>query len=235
MAKNKTPKGAKGMLNKHLHSRISYLYQAATYLSFQSTTGGLQKASSGVSSNGPDSGSLGTADEGIQDLLPTDARVNDNSLATSTELAPSISTKAVSSGLALQLGSHLRAVSLKGQVQLSQNVKRSICKCCNTILIPGRTSTTTVENNSRGGKKPWADVLLVECTTCGSKKRFPMGSKWQVRKTERSSAASSKSRSARNATAKISKPHFQQPSQKYGQAPPEASESHQVQVPGSAG
>ncbi|OCK78654.1 Rpr2-domain-containing protein, partial [Lepidopterella palustris CBS 459.81] len=150
MAKNKTPKGAKGMLNKHLHSRISYLYQAATYLSFQSTTGGLQKASS--------------------------------------ELAPSISTKAVSSGLALQLGSHLRAVSLKGQVQLSQNVKRSICKCCNTILIPGRTSTTTVENNSRGGKKPWADVLLVECTTCGSKKRFPMGSKWQVRKTERSSA-----------------------------------------------
>ena len=86
---------------------------------------------------------------------------------------------------ALQLASHLRAVSLKGQVRLSADIKRSVCKTCNSILITGRTSTHVLENKSHGAKKPWADVLEVECTLCGSKKRFPVGAKRQHRKSER--------------------------------------------------
>ncbi|KAF2190518.1 Rpr2-domain-containing protein [Zopfia rhizophila CBS 207.26] len=91
------------------------------------------------------------------------------------------------SGLAHQLASHCCAVSLKGQVRLSADLKRSICKTCNAILIPGRSSTHAIENRSKGGIKPWADVLVIECKLCGSKKRFPVGAKRQQRKSERTS------------------------------------------------
>jgi ribonuclease P protein subunit RPR2 len=86
---------------------------------------------------------------------------------------------------ALQLGSHLRSVSKKGQVQLSTDIKRTICKKCNAILIPGRTCTHTIENKSKGGLKPWADVLEVGCNICGAKKRFPVGAARQSKKKHR--------------------------------------------------
>jgi ribonuclease P protein subunit RPR2 len=86
---------------------------------------------------------------------------------------------------ARHLGSHLRAVSHKGQVRLSASVKRSMCKVCSAILIPGQTATHVLQNESRGGKKPWADVLEVCCNICGSKKRFPVGATRQQRKTSR--------------------------------------------------
>ncbi|KAF2263377.1 Rpr2-domain-containing protein, partial [Lojkania enalia] len=89
------------------------------------------------------------------------------------------------SGLALQLVSHLRTVSLKGQTRLSAKLKRSMCKACNSILVLGRTSTCSVENGSKDGKKPWADVMVVECNMCGSRKRYPVGAVRQNRKTYR--------------------------------------------------
>ncbi|OCL05124.1 Rpr2-domain-containing protein [Glonium stellatum] len=161
MAKTKTAKGSKGVPNKHLYSRISYLYQAATYLSLQQNTETVRRESKDPTGH-KDAGTLEN---------------------TATCSKP---TRLVPSGLALQLSSHLRGVSLKSQVRLSHNLKRSICKCCNAVLIPGCTSTTGIENQSRGGKKPWADVLVIECNTCGSKKRFPVGSERQTRKTARS-------------------------------------------------
>lgn len=86
---------------------------------------------------------------------------------------------------ALQLGSHLRSVSKKGQVHLSSNIKRTLCKRCNAILIPGRTSTHRIENKSKGALKPWADVLEIECDICGAKKRFPVGAVRQTKKKQR--------------------------------------------------
>ncbi|KAJ4297468.1 hypothetical protein N0V90_005359 [Kalmusia sp. IMI 367209] len=85
-------------------------------------------------------------------------------------------------------GSDLHTVSRKGQVRLSSDLKRSVCRICNTVLIPGRTATQRIENESRGGKKPWADVLVIECTLCGSKKRFPVGAQRQKKKAERECA-----------------------------------------------
>lgn len=90
---------------------------------------------------------------------------------------------------ALQLGLHLRGVSSKGQVHLSADLKRSICKTCNAILIPSRTSTHVLLNESKGGRKPWADALEVHCNICGSKKRFPVGANRQQNKSERGAKA----------------------------------------------
>lgn len=141
MPKDKTPK-AKGVPNKHLHSRSTFLYQAATYLTLQTSTA-------------------------AEDLAQSNGALHTHH------------------GLALQLGSDLQNVSRKGQVRLSSELKRTICKTCNAVLISGRTASQAIENASKGGRKSWADILVITCALCGSKKRFPIDAKRQVKKIER--------------------------------------------------
>ncbi|KAF2446994.1 Rpr2-domain-containing protein [Karstenula rhodostoma CBS 690.94] len=164
MAKDKLPK-AKGVPNKHLHSRSTFLYQAATYLTLRAGASDANKAQDSVQSS----------------------RAPQNHL-----------------GLALQLGSDLQTVSRKGQVRLSSELKRTICKTCNTVLIPGRTATQAIENESKGGKKSWADVMVITCALCGSKKRFPIGAKRQPKKAERQPPQAQTSLSEKSAEEPIS-------------------------------
>ena len=150
MAKDKLPK-PKGVPNKHLHARTSFLYQAASYLTLRSSV------------NVEEAESRGAA--------PSDAgRVQQPSR------------------LALQLGSDLHTVSRKAQLRLSIDLKRSMCKSCNTILVPGQTAVQTIENESKGGSKPWADVFVVSCKVCGSKRRIPVGARRQQKKRDRLAA-----------------------------------------------
>lgn len=153
MAKEK-PRGPKGVPNRHLHARTTFLYQAATYLTLHATA------------------------EPSQAVDPATAQPPESNQAASAH--------------ALRLASHLRAVSLKGQVRLSADIKRSMCKTCNAILVPGRTATQALENKSKGAKKPWADVLEVGCRNCGSKKRFPVGATRQQKKSKRNSSNKTK-------------------------------------------
>jgi ribonuclease P protein subunit RPR2 len=71
--------------------------------------------------------------------------------------------------------SQLRAVSLKSQIRLTPQIKHTICKRCNSLLIAGRTSTETIVNESRGGKKPQGDLLVVQCDFCGNERRIAVG------------------------------------------------------------
>jgi ribonuclease P protein subunit RPR2 len=105
------------------------------------------------------------------DLAHRGLKTNDNSL--------------VSSGSSRQMIAHLQNVALKSQLRVSSSVKHSFCKLCHVILREGSTLSSYIENNSRGGKKPWADVLVHECTQCGAKKRFPVGAKRQARRIKR--------------------------------------------------
>ncbi|TQS33619.1 hypothetical protein Golomagni_06027, partial [Golovinomyces magnicellulatus] len=84
-----------------------------------------------------------------------------------------------------QLLGDMRSASLKVQIRQSPQVKRTICRYCDTLQIEGKTCTSTIENASKGGKKPWADILVSECLTCGNSKRYPMSAKKQMRKTLR--------------------------------------------------
>ncbi|KHN98777.1 RNAse P Rpr2/Rpp21 subunit domain-containing protein [Metarhizium album ARSEF 1941] len=80
----------------------------------------------------------------------------------------------------------MRAVSLKAQIRQSPALKRTICKFCDTLLVEGQTSHSSIENPSRGGRKPWADVLVIACKTCGNSKRYPVDAPRQRRKALRS-------------------------------------------------
>ncbi|KAK4214064.1 RNAse P Rpr2/Rpp21/SNM1 subunit domain-containing protein [Rhypophila decipiens] len=91
-------------------------------------------------------------------------------------------------GLGRQLVTDLRSVSLKTRIRLSPAVKQTICKYCDSVLIEGETCTSTVENRSKGGRKPWADVLVRKCHGCGRERRYPVNAPRPKRKTERGEA-----------------------------------------------
>lgn len=70
--------------------------------------------------------------------------------------------------------SHLKGVSRKSVMRLHKDIKRSLCKGCDELLIPERTSIQVVENRSKNAAKSWADVLVIKCCTCDTVKRFPV-------------------------------------------------------------
>lgn len=127
--------------HKHLHSRISFLYQAATFL----------LATNRQKSPGKTDGTPRTAGQAGGE--------------TKSQLSPE----------ATRLSAHLGGVSRKSQIRLASKMKRTICKRCDSVLIPGMTSSEAITNSSKNGRKPWADVLEVRCSNCGSVKRFPVG------------------------------------------------------------
>lgn len=81
-----------------------------------------------------------------------------------------------------QLMADMKAVSLKVLIRQSPAIKRSVCKYCSTLQIEGKTCHSVVENPSRGGKKPWADVLVIRCSVCQNVKRYPVDCPRQKRK-----------------------------------------------------
>jgi ribonuclease P protein subunit RPR2 len=88
-------------------------------------------------------------------------------------------------GMSRRLATDLRAVSLKTRIRLKPAVKQMVCKYCDSILIDAESCTSTIENKSKGAKKPWADVLVRKCHTCGRERRYPVSAPRPRRKTDR--------------------------------------------------
>ncbi|KAK1710374.1 RNAse P Rpr2/Rpp21/SNM1 subunit domain-containing protein [Colletotrichum lupini] len=138
--------------NRHAYTRVSYLHQAASYLATLQIPGA--------------------------DSLP-------NSSSRSREdaqLARIENLRSTNEKVARRFVSDIRAVSLKAQIRPSPSVKQMMCKFCDSLLIEGMSCTTTVENMSKGGKKPWADVMVMKCKTCDNVKRFPVNAPRQKRR-----------------------------------------------------
>jgi ribonuclease P protein subunit RPR2 len=156
-------KAGGGVQNRAIYSRISFLQQAAVTLSSIS----LQPPGSNSAN------AVGGADSSNQ---PAPARRPENS-GSGTALG----------GMSRRLATDLRAVSLKTRIRLKPAVKQTICKFCDSILIDGESCTSKIENKSKGAKKPWADVLVRKCHTCGKERRYPVSAARPKRKTDRGS------------------------------------------------
>lgn len=139
--------------NRHLHARVSYLYQAAAYL---------QAAP-----------------------IPSLTQRNKTSTGEATAEADRTASPTSHLGDERMLLSQIRPITQKGKIQVSPDIKRGICKRCSSLLIPGSTCTASIENTSRRARKPWADVLVVTCTTCKAPKRFPVGCVQQPQRKDR--------------------------------------------------
>ena len=176
-------KTQRGPAQKHLYSRISYLYQAATHLARSADQ--LQVRTDCLNIEAKEQSK---PDEELQCAVTSSKAVSDLGLPKPpTELVNRIHKIHTHSDRhfgklshSRQLVVQLRAISLKSQIRLSHAMKHTICKRCDTLLIPGSTCTSYMENNSRGGRKPWADVLVTTCAGCGTAKRFPVGAKRQL-------------------------------------------------------
>ncbi|KEY68652.1 hypothetical protein S7711_00531 [Stachybotrys chartarum IBT 7711] len=137
---------------RHIYARASYLYQAANYLA--------SRAHTEQRDDNQTAGGDGSPREHGQ-------------VSTQQKLLSNLSRQAISD---------MRAVTLKAQIRQSPSIKKTVCRYCDTLLVEGSTSLSFVENQSKGGKKPWADVLVVQCKTCGKAKRYPVSAPRQPRR-----------------------------------------------------
>lgn len=167
MAKAKTTTGA-NVPHRALCSRISYLYQAAAYLATQAQLATPSSQDEAVVSESNDPESSAT-EKSSGELLISDSQY--------------------AHALPRKLISDLRDVSLKMQIRLSPAMKHTMCKRCDTLLVNDTTCTTVLENKSKGGRKPWADILVKKCRHCGCERRYPVNSDRQTRRPHRVSKA----------------------------------------------
>ncbi len=152
--------------NRAIYSRISFLQQAAVALT--SVQGPLPASGAdGVSAASIPSVSSGSNQNACIK--------NHNGGSSGTALE----------GMGRRLATDMRAVSLKTRIRLTPAVKQMICKFCDSVLIDGQSCTSTVENKSKGARKPWADVLVRKCHTCGRERRYPVSAARPKRKTDR--------------------------------------------------
>ena len=181
----KQSKGANNSSN-HLQSRISYLFRAAEYLTTAQLSPHLVPQ---PTSSSPRHGevqptiTLGESDQAeqsVNSLIDQNANVSRRSHENGGS-----GNSITRSGMACQLSFHLKMVSMKGQIHLTPDVKHSICKRCHTILILGVTMHSHTENKSKNGQKPWADVQIKTCVSCGTTKRLPIGMRRQPSKKDR--------------------------------------------------
>lgn len=70
-------------------------------------------------------------------------------------------------------------VSKRTVLKLLPHLKRTMCKKCFLVLIPGLTLSMKIENrlkeHENKGKSPKADVLVHSCLKCNNQKRYPIG------------------------------------------------------------
>lgn len=171
MAKGKKgQKGSPGTAQSHIRARISYLHKASAYI-LSSSSPATHPQDNKESSDGGN---------------PSQQEVGNRSNDSPKYSSVANQSKPQTARLPRQYLSQMRGVSLKSQLRLPQDIKRSACKRCDILLVPGSNCTEEIENLSRGKKKPWADVRVVHCTYCGTTKRFPQTSKRSSRLSQRS-------------------------------------------------
>ncbi|KAK0615749.1 RNAse P Rpr2/Rpp21/SNM1 subunit domain-containing protein [Bombardia bombarda] len=161
MAKAGGTKKNGGVPGRTLYSRVSFLHQAAAFLS-------------SVRQPQPQPRNSTTA------TSEAEATAADVAVSRSPLLGPQSK-----SSMSRRLAGDMRSVSLKTRIRLSPVVKQSICKFCDSVLVEGETCTSAIENPSRNGKKPWADVLVRKCHACQKERRYPISAKRPTRKTKR--------------------------------------------------
>ncbi|CUM65355.1 uncharacterized protein PRCAT00002990001 [Priceomyces carsonii] len=77
--------------------------------------------------------------------------------------------------LSRSLARNVDLVSKKTVTKLSPSIKRSLCKKCSSLLIPGMSMSIFIENTSKQQSTASADVLVHQCKVCNEKKRYPIG------------------------------------------------------------
>ncbi|KAK0222063.1 RNAse P Rpr2/Rpp21/SNM1 subunit domain-containing protein, partial [Armillaria fumosa] len=76
--------------------------------------------------------------------------------------------RVTTSDLSRSYVSSMKVVGQKTVVKMDPSVKRTICKGCNTILVPGSTVTIRANKSASHGH-----VMVYTCTHCKTTRRIP--------------------------------------------------------------
>lgn len=170
MAKAKGTKKEAKNTQSHIRARLDYLHQAAVYLQSKSTEHRKHSTTPAAHGNHTQSAENQASPNGAASQSEPDVKQKTCSVSQQTANTPL-------DNLSRTCVLHLRDVAMKTQIRLPVDLKRSLCKRCATVLTPEVTCSREIRNQSRGGKKPWANVLIVRCHSCGAEKRFPQTDK----------------------------------------------------------
>jgi len=131
--------------NRDVMQRLNFLYQASVYLN----------AVSSPVENHP--------------TTPTE-QAPIASTSTSTEEEPRRSKRRTTStaDLSRSYVQAMKAIGRKTVVKMDPAVKRTLCKGCGTVLIPGSTSTVRIKPSSSHGH-----AVTYTCTKCKTSRRIP--------------------------------------------------------------
>lgn len=66
-----------------------------------------------------------------------------------------------------------RKIAQKAVLKINSSIKRTLCRRCDTVLLPAITSSIKVENLSKKNKKK-ADIMVITCNFCNTQKRYPV-------------------------------------------------------------
>ncbi|GAD91635.1 RNAse P Rpr2/Rpp21 subunit domain protein [Paecilomyces variotii No. 5] len=191
MAKQKVKKEVSARGPPHIRARLEYLRKAAVYIQSASTSNlkSNQKQNDDADEQMTDDHQVQQAPRTVPTMVGSESS---ETLNGHQQHEQSVHNRIRTLCLPRQLISQMRGVSLKSQMRLPIDVKRSFCKRCDIILVPGFNCAEKIENASRGGKKPWADVRVVRCTACGTEKRFPRTDRRSKKLPERKAEAATK-------------------------------------------
>lgn len=186
MVKAKPKKSGAGGAQSHLRARLEYLQRAAIYLHTAALPGQtVIETSSAHEAPTAQEAQLERTTTTSQMTHTVPKMISQGNVPTTKPPVTVASSGNALSKLSRQYITQMRGVSLKAQLRLPIEVKRSFCKRCDLLLTPGVNCTREIRNDSKGRAKPWADVLIVRCLSCGTEKRFPQTDKRSKKLSER--------------------------------------------------
>ncbi|RDX42738.1 Rpr2-domain-containing protein [Lentinus brumalis] len=125
--------------NRDIIQRINFLYQASTYLST------ISSPAASSSSNVP--------------AQPPKGKSKKKNTIRHPKSTAELSRCYVGS---------MRIVGQKAMVRMDPSIKRTLCKQCDTVLIPGSTASVRVKPLSSHGH-----AVVYTCTSCNATRRIP--------------------------------------------------------------
>ncbi|OAA62503.1 RNAse P, Rpr2/Rpp21 subunit [Niveomyces insectorum RCEF 264] len=193
MAKNKGGSAAGSVSNRPAYARASFLFQAAALLAATPEATLVVPAPAPAATQAPLSSTAFRKGEQTHHRTAEPNLLEKHHHETNNTHSPPPTTTTTTTtasppplqGMARRLLTQMRAVARKTNMRLRPDVKHRVCKYCDTLLVEGATCVSTVENPSRNGRKPWADVLVVACRTCGRARRYPVTAPRQPRRPHR--------------------------------------------------
>ncbi|KTW32048.1 uncharacterized protein T551_00730 [Pneumocystis jirovecii RU7] len=66
-----------------------------------------------------------------------------------------------------------KKIARKAVLKINPSIKRTLCRRCDTILLPGITSSIKIENFSKKNKNK-ADISVITCNFCNTQKKYPV-------------------------------------------------------------